>query len=58
MAFLGYDCRARRAATYTRYPFMQSTESEQASLFSRSSNATGDIMRAVGRQALSQLSDV
>jgi hypothetical protein len=58
MALLGYDCRARRAATYSRYPFYQSTESERTKLFSRSSNAPGDILRAIGRHAESQLSDV
>jgi hypothetical protein len=57
IALLGYDCRARRAATYARFPFYQSTDSERAILFSRSSNASGDATRAIGRTAESQLSD-
>ena len=44
MAFFGYDCRARRESTYARYPFYRSTESERKRLFSRSSNASQNLL--------------
>ena len=50
MALIGHDCGALREATYERYPFYRSSKSEQARLFSRSSNASGDILRAIGRE--------
>jgi hypothetical protein len=49
MAFLGYDCKARREMTHERYPFYRSTEAEQARLFSRSSNVAENILVAIGR---------
>lgn len=57
LAFLGYDCRAQRAATYARYPTYRSTDNERARLFWRSSTTSGDIIRAIGRQTESQFSE-
>jgi hypothetical protein len=56
MAFLGYDCRARRESTDARYPFYRSTERERERLFSRSSNASGDVRQAIGREIESEAS--
>jgi hypothetical protein len=56
MAFMGYDSRARREITRARFPFYRSTENERAHLFWRSSTVSGDVMRAIGREAESQLS--
>jgi hypothetical protein len=56
MAFLGYDCRARRAATYARYPFYRSTESERARLFWRSSTGAENVARAICPEAEDQFS--
>lgn len=57
MAFLGCDSRARREITRVRFPFYRSTEDERARLFSRSSTGFDNVMRAIGREAESQLSD-
>jgi hypothetical protein len=56
MVFLGYDCRARRAPTYVRYPFCRSTENERARLFSRSSTGAENIARAISGEAEAQFS--
>ena len=56
LAFLGYDCRARRAATYARYPFYQSTENERARLFSRSSTGAESVALAISGEAEGQFS--
>jgi hypothetical protein len=56
MAFLGYDCRARREAIHERYPFYRSTESERVRLFCRSSNSTDDPSLAIGREAAREAS--
>jgi len=49
MAFLGYDCRARRDDTHARYPFYRSSELERTRLFSRASNGCNDVFQAIGR---------
>ena len=56
MAFLGYDCRERRAATYARYPFSRSTENERTRLFWRSSTGAENVARAISGEAEEQLS--
>jgi hypothetical protein len=55
MAFLAYDCRARKEITRSRYPFYRSAESERAHLFSRSSAGSEEVFRAIGREAEGQL---
>jgi hypothetical protein len=50
MAFLGYDCNARREGTHARYPFYQSSERERTRLFSRSSNGAENVFEAIGRK--------
>ncbi len=49
MAFLGYDCKARKPDTYARYPFYGSREPERARLFARSSNGSDNVFQAIGR---------
>jgi hypothetical protein len=49
MALVAFDCAALRQSTYERYPFYRSSETEQARLFSRSSNNAYDLMSAIGR---------
>ncbi len=56
MALVGYDCAALRKSVYCRYPFYRSTEEEQMRLFSRSSNATYNVLEAIGRETESELS--
>jgi hypothetical protein len=50
MALIGHDCGALKEAIYERYPFYRSPRSEQVRMFSRSSNASGDVSRAIGRE--------
>jgi hypothetical protein len=47
MAFLGYDCNARRSAVHARYPFYQSSSVEKARLFERSSNLAGSAREVI-----------
>jgi hypothetical protein len=56
MAFLGHDCRERRAAIYARYPFYRSTEDERARLFWRSSTGAENVARAISGEAEEQFS--
>lgn len=48
MAFLGYDCAARRSAIHARYPFYRSGAAERARLFERSSNLSSGVLEAIG----------
>ena len=50
MAFIGHDCRALRESVYGRYPFYRATAEERERLFSRSSNASGNVLRVIGRE--------
>jgi hypothetical protein len=55
MAFLGSDCRARRAEVHARYPFFRSTDSERSRLFGRSSNLGSGVLEAIRGVAASEL---
>lgn len=56
MAFLGYDCRARREAIHARYPFYRSQGPERRRLFERSSSLAGDAREAIRGGAEAALS--
>jgi hypothetical protein len=55
MVFLGYECRAQRESIHARYPFYRSSDLERVRLFERSSNLTDGVLRAIGREAESEL---
>lgn len=56
MALLGYDCKARRSALHTRYPFYQSGAAEQTRLFERSSKLADGAREAIHGAAADALS--